>query len=445
MHPEVTFQPGFLKKFKRSKAKSAHVVLVGTKPDIIKQSPLILELKRRKQCIVFGSTGQHYDYNLTRDAQELTGLTPDFNLNVRGTLYEKIGQIIERFGGVLDKLKENGHTLVPYAHGDTTTAMAVSNAAFMNQIPVIHVEAGLRSFSPRQEIYDAVLKNFNFALYAAILQSKSNWQKGSIEPYPEQYNTRAVAPAAAFHAAPVEVNKKNLLAEGFREDRIKVLGNSVSDAIQIALKQNSPVFNEYPILKKGFIRCAVHRRENVASKHRFSVIMDTLAELVEENYTVLLVSHVLTIEALKEYGIYPKFKALAKKYPNFLFEEKLWSYRDNIKVMTGAKLNITDSGSEQEEGNIIGIPTATARFGSDRPETVWTGSNIIAPPISKLLFKKIVKGAYGNRKMMRLPNLYGKQVAKKIVDEVQKIERKEKFFQWEHERFGYSDFDFWKK
>lgn len=445
MYSGVTFTPGFWQRFKKSKSKTVHIVVVGTKPDIIKQSPLVLELKRRRQNIVFGDTGQHYDYELTRDAQELTGLTPDFNLHVKGELYEKIGQIIERFGGVLHQLRAHGHTLIPYAHGDTTTAMAVSNAAFMNQVPVVHVEAGLRSFSPKQNVFDTALKSFNFSAYTRQLRSRTNWHKGSIEPYPEQYNTRAVAPAAAFHAAPVAVNRENLLAEGFRLDRIKVVGNSIVDAEAIALKKSSNILQEYPLLKEGFIRCAVHRRENVASRHRFSVIMETLLELVEREYNVVLVSHNLTLAAAKEYGFYSKLKQLAKKYPNFLFEEKLWPYRDNIRAMSMAKLNITDSGSEQEEGNILGIPTITARFGSDRPETVWAGSNVIAPPISKKLFAAIAKNAYDNPNLRKAPNLYGRNVAKKIVEEVTRIYKQEPLFQWEHERFKFSNYNFWRK
>lgn len=445
MHPDITFAPGFLKKFKRSRAQTMHLVMVGTKPDIIKQSPLVLELKRRKQCVVFGDTGQHYDHNLTRDAKELTGLTPDFNLHVRGELYEKIGRIIERFGQVLHALRGRGHTVIPYAHGDTTTAMALSAGAYMNEVPVVHVEAGLRSFTPRREIFDAVLTQFSFPLYAATIRNARNWEKGSIEPYPEQYNTRTVAPSAAFHAAPTDTNRKNLLAEGFRADRIKVVGNSVADAVAIALSQKSDVFKEWPMLKNGFIRCAVHRRENVASRHRFSVIMETLMELAAQGRTILLVSHALTLGAVKEYGFYPKLKALKKKFPNFIFEERLLPYRDNIHACTKAKLNITDSGSEQEEGNIMGFPTATARFGSDRPETVWAGGNIIAPPLAKSLFKAVILGACDNPALRRAPKLYGQQVTKKIVDEVMRIKRRERLFQWEHERFGFTEYDFWQK
>lgn len=445
MSPDVTFAPGFLARFKKSRAKTAHLVLVGTKPDIIKQAPLVLELKRRRQCVVFGDTGQHYDRPLTRDAQELTGVTPDFNLRVRGELYEKIGQIIARFGSVLSTLRAAGQTVIPYAHGDTTTAMAVSCAAFMNETPVVHVEAGLRSYTPRQEIFDAVLKNFSFPLYAAVLSNKNNWQKGSLEPYPEQYNTRTIAPAAALHAAPVEINRRNLLAEGFRADRISVVGNPIADAITFALKKGSPIIKHYPALAHGFIRCAIHRRENVASRHRFTLIMTALANFIQEDRPVLLVAHALTRAALKDYGLLQSFRRLSRKHPKFIFEETLWPYLDNIVALTKARLNITDSGGEQEEGNILGIPTATARFGSDRPETVWVGSNIIAPPVSPRLFEKILRGAYNNPKMRAAPKIYGQNVAKKIIDEVQTIQRREKLFQWEHERFGYTKFDFWKK
>ena len=417
------------------------MVLIGTKPDIIKQTPLVLELRRRRQAVILGTTGQHYDPNLTRDAWDLAGLTPDFDLAVRGTLYNKIGQIIERFGYVLDKILENDKIIIPYAHGDTTTAMAVSAAAFMNQVPVAHVEAGLRSFVPRYEVLDTIQKHFNFEVFKGILQNERSWQKGSIEPYPEQYNTRTIAPAAAFHAAPVELNRQNLLAEGFRADRITVVGNPVADAVALALKQPSDVFEEYPGLRQGFVRFAIHRRENIESRQLFCVIMETLAQLVLSGQTVLLVSHALTVRALKEYKLYAKFNKLARTYPNFVFEQRLLPYRDNIHTLTKAILNITDSGSEQEEGNIMGFATATARFGSDRPETIWTGGNILAPPINQKLFENVIRGALANPKLFRAPKLYGQKVVQKIVDEVLEIRKREKLFQWEHERFGYSKFD----
>lgn len=418
-----------------------HLVLIGTKPDIIKQTPLVLELRRRKQLVILGTTGQHYDKNLTNDAWQLAGLKPDFDLRVRGTLYDKVGQIVARFGHVVDKLTETGKIVIPYAHGDTTTAMAVSAAAYMNETPVVHVEAGLRSFTPRKEIFDAILKHFSFPLYKAALQDERNWEKGSLEPYPEQYNTRTVAPAAAFHAAPTAINKKNLLAEGFRQDRIAVVGNSVADSVLLALSGPSQIFKEYPVLKDGFVRFAIHRRENLGSRQRFGVIVSAVEQLIAKGEVVMLVLHHLTLMALKDYGHYEKLKKLAVRNANFIFEQKLLPYRDNVHALTKVKLNVTDSGSEQEEGNIMGFATATARFGSDRPETVWVGGNVIAPPISKGLFIAILEAQLQDLTLRKIPKLYGRNVVSKIADRIIKLSEREDLFQWEHERLGYSQFN----
>jgi len=111
-----------------------------------------------------------------------------------------------------------------------------------------------------------------------------------------------------------------------------------------------------------------------------------------------------------------------------------------------AKLNVTDSGSEQEETNILKVPSVTVRFGSDRPETVWAGCNIVAPPISKKFLLAIIEGAESNPMLKKSPKLYGSNVSKKIVQEVDKIIKRDgNLFQWEHERYKFHKLKYWRK
>src|SRR5439155_247911 len=107
-----------------------HIILIATKPDIIKQVPLYKELKKRGHTVVLGHTGQHYDENLSGGMLKEFDVEPDFNLHVRGSMYEVVSQIIGRFGFVIDELKKRGKIVIPYVHGDTTTAMAASNAGY---------------------------------------------------------------------------------------------------------------------------------------------------------------------------------------------------------------------------------------------------------------------------------------------------------------------------
>jgi len=444
--PRVTFKKTFWEKIRDKSEKNIHIVIIGTKPDIIKQAPLVLELQRQKKLILLGHTGQHYDAKLNEDAQKIFGITPDFNINAEGTLHQKVGQIISRFGDILSNLKQTKKNIIPYVHGDTTTAAASAIASFMNQIAVVHIEAGLRSFNPRREIFIDTFKKFNFNNFYQKLIDKNNWTKGSIEPYPEQFDTRVVGTTTGLHNAPTSINKENLIQEGYRQDRIFVVGNSVSDSVKIAINKGSGILKKYPQLKNGFIRFAIHRRENVGCYHKFTTIFETMEELVKRKKTVLWLSHNVNKQAIKEFGLEKRLKTLIKKFPNLLYSDTLWDYDDNIIALTVAKLNVTDSGSEQEETNILKVPSVTVRFGSDRPETVWAGCNIVAPPISKKFLLAIIEGAESNPMLKKSPKLYGSNVSKKIVQEVDKIIKRDgNLFQWEHERYKFHKLKYWRK
>jgi len=447
MHGATTFNPLFWEKINPRKSKIAHLVIIGTKPDIIKQAPVILALEKTKANLVIGHTGQHFDDNLNQDAKEIFKITPDFNLNVSGSIYQKIRQIIERLGDIIRELKKRKITVIPYVHGDTTTANAASFACYMNLVPVVHIEAGLRSFNPKERILKTLLKSKkpDIKKYHALLLAPQNWEKGSVEPFPEQFNTRTVAPAAALHNAPLGLNKNNLTEEGFRRDRIFVCGNTVADAVEFALRQRNDAKRKYPRLEKGFIRFTVHRRENIGSRRRFKAIFDAMETLVRDGHAVLWLSHNANKHAVKSWGLDGRLKKLMKKYGNLVYSDRLWTYNENIQAMREAAVNVSDSGSEQEETNILRLPMVTVRFGSDRPETVWAGSNIVAPPINKEIILGAIRYAMENREMREAPVLYGRNVAEKITGRINELLRREKFFQWEHERFGLKLDNFWKQ
>lgn len=426
--------------------KIIHLVIIGTKPDIIKQAPLVLELRNQEKCFILGHTGQHYDENLNADIKKVFGLTPDFNLNISGSLSDKIAGIIKRFSIVLKEIKKAGKIIIPYVHGDTTTAFTLASAAFMNQIPVIHVEAGVRSYNPKNQVLRKFFfkKKFNFNEFYFTLKNQVNWLKGSIEPFPEQFNTRNIAAASAMHCAPTRLNQQNLVEEGFLKKRIYVVGNTVSDSVKFALSRSTPTLQELECIKRGFIRFAIHRRENIMSLHRFNVVFDAMAQLLDEGLSVLWVSHNVNKIAIKKYGLKKQIQRLQKKYKNFVYFDKLLDYDDNIKILKKSLVNVTDSGSEQEEGNILKVKTVTVRFGSDRPETIWEGDNIIGPPVKKEILRDIIIGSLKMPSQRHIKNLYGKDVSIKIIKKVDEVLQKEKLLSWEHELFGFHKFDFWK-
>ncbi len=431
-----------------------HLVLIATKPDIIKQAPLILELRKRNENIVIVHTGQHYDWNLSKGMEQEFDIHPDVNLNVHGkTLYEQQSKIIGRFGKIVDEIKKINKKIVPYTYSDTTSAVAGGVASFANRIAVAHVEAGLRTMSPPREILTSLLYNRNIVDYYEELKNPEGWKKGSYEPYPEQFDSRASAPSAGVHLAPTELNKNNLINEGYDKKRIFVVGNPVSDAIGFAKERidQSQIFKEYPILKQGnFIRFCVHRRENVSSKHRFKSIILAMIELIKEGKNILFISLGATEKALKAFELKEEIVELNKEYENFIYSPVWPSYIDVIAAMQKCSVIATDSGSIQEEANILGIPGVILRFNSDRPETVFAGSNIIAPPMKKEIVYRIIKEIHENRelnnKMANSPKLYGQDVGKKIVDVVNGIMSEGPLFELlEHERLGFSKFDMWEK
>jgi UDP-N-acetylglucosamine 2-epimerase (non-hydrolysing) len=447
---EISIRKNLFEETKKTE-KPIHLVLIATKPDIIKQAPLILELKKENEFVLVVHSGQHYSWNLSKGLEEEFGIVPDINLNVKGKLFEQQSQIINRLGIVLEKI---GKKVIPYTYGDTTTALAGGIACFALKNGVAHVEAGLRTMTPPKKIFDELINDgFEVEEYYEKAMNPKEWTKGSYEPYPEQFDTRGAAPSAGIHFAPTELNAEHLKNEGYEKERIFIVGNPVVDSLKFAEKRikESLIFEKYPVLEEGnLVRFCIHRRENISSMHRFMVLYNSMVELIKEEKNVLLISLAATEKALKEYGLKEKTEELAKKHKNFVYSEVWPQYTDVIAAMKKCDAIATDSGSIQEETNSLGIPGIVLRFNSDRPEAVFEGSNIIAPPIKKEIVLKIVKEVMENsslnKKMRNRKKLYGENVSEKIVSITKKITEREELFElFEHERLGLSRKEFWKK
>ncbi len=446
---EITVRKRLFEEIKNEK-NPVHLVLIATKPDIIKQAPLILELKKENEFVLVVHSGQHHSWNLSKGMEQEFGINPDINLNVKGKLFEQQSQIINRLGIVLEKI---GKKVIPYTYGDTTTALAGGIACFALKNGVAHVEAGLRTMTPSKKIFDYLMNEFETEKYYEKAMNPEGWTKGSYEPYPEQFDTRGSAPSAGIHFAPTELNAEHLENEGYEKNRIFTVGNPVVDALEFAEKRikESSIFEKYPVLEEGnLVRFCIHRRENISSKHRFKVLYDSMIELIKEEKNVLFISLGATEKALQEYGLKNKTEKLTKKYKNFIYSSVWPQYTDVIAAMQKCTAVATDSGSIQEETNSLGIPGIVLRFNSDRPEAVFEGSNLIAPPIKKEIALKIIREVMENKnlnkKMKERKKLYGRNVSKKMVSITKKITEKEELFElFEHERLELSKKDFWTK
>jgi len=439
---EITYRSAtFLDDIAGDPDKRVHLILIATKPDIIKQIPLYKELKKRGHLVLLGHTGQHYDENLSGGMLKEFGVEPDFNLNVRGNMHEVVSQIIGRLGHVIFELKEKGKVVIPYVHGDTTTAMAAANAGFCNGFSSVHVEAGIRTLTPRyaDSGMGGDAQSFDADAWYRYLQKRENWERGSLEPYPEQFNTRAAEAGTGIHLAPVELDREFLRGEGFPEDRIFVVGNSVVDATLEALEngKNATIFDKYPALADGdFVRFCIHRRENCISESRFKAIYHAMKSLIEDGRTVLLISLFQTEAAFDRFGLREEVSKLALDHENFIYSPVWPQYTDVIAAMSKAAVCATDSGSMQEEMNVLQVPCVTLRFGSDRSESIINGGNIIAPPVDGDLIKKLIEFAWDNKEMRMRPKIYGENVSIACIDAVESVLKKGEVFRTEEERLA---------
>jgi UDP-N-acetylglucosamine 2-epimerase (non-hydrolysing) len=291
-----------------SHENSQHIVVVGTKPDIIKQVPIYHELRSRGHEVVLCHTGQHYDHNLSQSMLDEFGVREDVNLEVRGGVNDLVSGITAKLALYLRGFAERGGFPITYVHGDTTTAMAGALATFGERQALVHVEAGLRTLSPKPEVLRGWLEqgaDLDWASFREQSIDRASWSKGSREPSPEQFNTRVADAGTDLHAAPVELNREFLIDEGFAPAAIDVVGNSVVDALEqaVAGSDKNQVLQKFPQMADGsFLRFCVHRRENTTSHERFNLLMDAMEALLEQGHHILFIRLLGTEAAIDNFG-----------------------------------------------------------------------------------------------------------------------------------------------
>lgn len=447
----------------------ALAIVIGTKPDFYKQAPLLIEsIKERLPSFII-STGQHYDDLLGYGIKEFdleNSIVCD--LQIRGDLMEKSSDLIMKFGYFGRYLKSRflGNRILPIVHGDTLVAgIATLSWVFGLGQKVGQNEAGLRSMSPSiiRDIKMNVNPSQSVVEKFVTDQLSSSWFLTREEPFPEQIDTWVCSSGTKFFFVPTKINKEHLLREGYPEEDIHIVGNSVVDAIGIK-RMNKPensIFELFPKLESGnWIRMDIHRRENLTN-HRFNAIIGGLTDLIKNSeFKVVLVLLNATKSALNRFDLYHTLKDLESAYPEKFMMTELWKeYGHVVEFLDSGKCwaEITDSGSLQEE--LLYFPKVssfTVRFNTDRPETVFEArGNLLIPPINRMWLPKIItmiyeKGVDYGFNFKKKKQIYGKpgEVSKKIVEIMKKeFENKESnFFPWLHQRFNYwhekDDFDY---
>ena len=382
------------------------MLVFGTRPEAIKMAPLVKEFQKNTkdfQTIVC-VTGQHRE--MLDQVLSIFEIKPGYDLNIMKQgqdLYDVTARVLT---GMRDVLKEANPDIV-LVHGDTTTSTAAALAAFYQQIPVGHVEAGLRTHN----IYS---------------------------PWPEEMNRQLTGRIATYHFAPTPLSKQNLLMENVAEDRITVTGNTVIDALYMvvdkikqdkeldAMLERSLRDAGYDVARlkdgKALVLITGHRRENFGDGF---ISMCRAIKALTEKYPEVDFVYPMHLNPNVRRPIHEVFGEDLSGLKNMFFIEPL-EYLSFVYLMEKSTLVLTDSGGIQEEAPGLGKPVLVMRDTTERPEALEAGTvklvgtdyDRIVSEVSALLDDS----AYYDR-MSKAVNPYGDGLAcKRIVDVLRSVE-----------------------
>lgn len=355
------------------------LLVFGTRPEAIKMCPLVNELKSREHIqTVVCVTGQHRQ--MLDQALEAFSVVPDYDLSImveRQTLFDITTNILERIKGVLEQERPD----VVLVHGDTSTTFVTALACYYLQIPVGHVEAGLRTYN-------------------------------IFSPYPEEFNRQAVGIIAQYNFAPTNTSRENLIREGKKEASIYVTGNTAIDALETTVCENY----EHPELNwangSRLIMITAHRRENLGEpmRHMFRAIRRIIDEHkdVRAIYPIHMNPIVRQI-ADEELGDCDRIHII----------EPL-EVLDFHNFLARSYMILTDSGGIQEEAPSLGKPVLVMRDTTERPEGVVAGTLKLVGTDENVIyqsFKELLTNKQSYEAMAHANNPYGDGFAcKRIAD-----------------------------
>lgn len=382
------------------------MLVFGTRPEAIKMAPLVKEFQKNTkdfQTIVC-VTGQHRE--MLDQVLSIFEIKPDYDLNIMKQgqdLYDVTARVLT---GMRDVLKEANPDIV-LVHGDTTTSTAAALAAFYQQIPVGHVEAGLRTHN----IYS---------------------------PWPEEMNRQLTGRIATYHFAPTPLSKQNLLMENVAEDRITVTGNTVIDALYMvvdkikqdkeldAMLERSLRDAGYDVARlkdgKALVLITGHRRENFGDGF---ISMCRAIKALTEKYPEVDFVYPMHLNPNVRRPIHEVFGEDLSGLTNMFFIEPL-EYLSFVYLMEKSTLVLTDSGGIQEEAPGLGKPVLVMRDTTERPEALEAGTvKLVGTDYGRIVSEVsalLDDSAYYDR-MSKAVNPYGDGLAcKRIVDVLHSVE-----------------------
>lgn len=359
------------------------LVVFGTRPEVIKLAPVILELRKYpdKYNVIICNTEQQKE--LSNQTLAYFGLNADINLNVMRENQSLIG-VQTRILQELDKVYTEHKVDATIVQGDTMTVLCGALASFYNKIPVFHVEAGLRSY----DIY---------------------------EPFPEEVMRQMTSRVAELHFAPTLINKEALLKENIDEKKIHVVGNTVIDALfclsDETMKKASDFYKEKDItIDDKLVLITAHRRENHGE--RIDRIIEAIKMLVTRHK-----DHTFVIPVHPNPNVKNKIHERLGNYKNVKLLTPL-DYPYLVYLMKNAKLILTDSGGIQEEAPSFGCPTLVMRYETERQEGIDAGvSTLVGADYGKIvhLSEKILSDTRENTRL-KASNPYGNGTSAKQIE-----------------------------
>ncbi len=311
-------------------------IILGTRPEIIKMSPIIRECEKRHMDYFIVHTGQHYSYNMDKVFFEQLNLPEArYNLDIGSGMHgEQTARMLSGIEKIL--VKEKPDTIL--VEGDTNTVLAGALAACKLHMKVGHVEAGLRSYDNQM---------------------------------PEEINRVLTDHCSDYLFSPTEKSREILLREGISEKKIFVVGNTIVDAVYQNIKlSKDDTMKNLGLTQKEYILATIHRQENVDNNERFRNIIEGI-ELVSKELNVSVI-----------YPIHPRSRKMMANFGlnidgRIRLIEPL-DYLNFLQLEANARVIMTDSGGLQEESCILKVPCVTLRDNTERPETLDVGSNILA-------------------------------------------------------------------
>ena len=355
------------------------MLVFGTRPEAIKMCPLVNELKNREKIkTIVCVTGQHRE--MLSQVLQVFHVKPDYDLSImkeRQTLFDVTTKILER----IKKVLENEMPDIVLVHGDTSTTFVTALASYYLQIPVGHVEAGLRTYNIHS-------------------------------PYPEEFNRQAVGIISQLNFAPTELSKQNLLHEGKRKETIFVTGNTAIDALKTTVQDDY----YHPDLDwasdSRLIMITAHRRENLGEpmKNMFRAIKRVIDEHEK-------------IKAIYPIHMNPVIREMADR---ILGGDKRIRIIEPLEVidfhnfLNRSYLILTDSGGIQEEAPSLGKPVLVMRDTTERPEGIEAGTLKLVGTDENVIyqsFKMLLEDEREYNRMSQASNPYGDGFAcRRIAD-----------------------------